>query len=42
MSISDVDKIGQGRVWSGIDALEVGLIDEIGGLEDVLYPSGII
>ena len=36
MSKLDVDKIGQGRVWSGIDALEVGLIDEIGGLEDAI------
>jgi len=27
-----VDGIGQGRVWSGIDALEIGLVDELGGL----------
>ena len=36
MSKLDVDKIGQGRVWSGIDALDIGLIDEIGGLEDAI------
>ncbi len=30
---SYVDSIGQGRVWSGIDALEIGLIDELGGIE---------
>lgn len=33
MSYADVDSIGQGRVWSGNDALEKGLVDEIGGLE---------
>ena len=33
MTYEEVDAIGQGRVWSGNDALEIGLIDEIGGLE---------
>ena len=28
-----VDSIGQGRVWSGIDAKRIGLVDEFGGLE---------
>ncbi len=27
-----VDSIGQGRIWSGEDAIELGLIDEFGGL----------
>ncbi len=27
-----VDSIGQGRVWSGTDALGIGLVDEMGGL----------
>ncbi|TVR74299.1 MAG: signal peptide peptidase SppA [Marinilabiliales bacterium] len=27
-----VDEIGQGRVWSGYDARELGLVDEFGGL----------
>ncbi len=31
-----VDGIAKGRVWSGTDALELGLIDEIGGLEDAI------
>ncbi len=39
MSKQEVDKIGQGRVWSGIDALEVGLIDQIGGLEDAIVSA---
>lgn len=30
---SFIDSIGQGRVWSGKDALELGLIDEFGGLK---------
>ena len=30
------DSIGQGRVWTGVDALELGLIDELGGLEDAI------
>jgi len=33
MTKEKVDSIGQGRVWSGVDALEIGLIDEFGGLE---------
>ena len=33
MTIEQVNEIGQGRIWSGVDALEIGLIDEFGGLE---------
>ncbi len=36
MTKADVDSIGQGRVWSGIDGIKVGLVDEIGGLEDAI------
>lgn len=32
-SYSEIDKIGEGRVWSGTDGLNNGLIDVIGGLE---------
>ena len=32
MGIAAVDSIGQGRVWSGNDALGIGLVDEHGGL----------
>ena len=28
-----VEEIAQGRVWSGIDAKEIGLVDELGGLD---------
>jgi protease-4 len=36
MTVEAVDAIGQGRVWTGIDALEHGLIDELGGLDDAI------
>lgn len=31
-----VEAIAQGRVWSGIDALDLGLVDGLGGLDDAL------
>lgn len=31
-----VDSIGQGRVWTGTNALDLGLVDEIGTLEDAI------
>lgn len=31
-----VDSIGQGRVWTGKDALEIGLVDGLGGIEDAI------
>ena len=31
-----VDSIAQGRVWAGSDALKIGLVDEIGTLEDAV------
>ena len=36
MSVEQVDEVAQGRVWSGENAKKVGLVDEIGNLEDVL------
>ncbi|MDE6307542.1 MAG: signal peptide peptidase SppA, partial [Bacteroidales bacterium] len=36
MNTAAVDSIGQGRVWSGTDGLRVGLVDELGGLEDAI------
>jgi protease IV len=33
-SVQDVDKIAQGRVWAGIDAERIGLVDHLGGLKD--------
>ena len=31
-----VDSIGQGRVWSGTDAIEIGLVDELGGIDKAI------
>jgi protease-4 len=33
-SVEDVDKIAQGRVWAGVDAQRIGLVDHLGGLKD--------
>ncbi len=33
LTIAQVDSIGQGRIWSGVDAKRIGLIDDLGGLE---------
>jgi ClpP class serine protease len=36
MSTEDVKKIAQGRIWTGNQALENGLIDQLGSLEDAI------
>lgn len=36
MTKEQVDEIGQGRVWSGENAKEIGLIDDFGGLNDAI------
>lgn len=36
MTFSQVDAIAQGRVWSGSDALKLGLVDKIGGMDDAI------
>ncbi len=33
-SVDDVDKIAQGRVWAGLDAQRIGLVDHLGGLKE--------
>ena len=33
---AQVDSIGQGRVWSGSDALQLGLVDKLGNLKDAI------
>jgi protease-4 len=33
---SQVDSIAQGRVWAGIDAKNIGLVDEFGGLKEAI------
>ena len=41
MPVSRVDELAQGRVWTGAEALEIGLVDEIGTLEDALRYAAI-
>lgn len=36
MTYAQVDSVGQGRIWSGRDALEKGLVDEIGGFNEAI------
>ena len=36
-----VDSIAQGRVWTGADAKEIGLVDEIGTLEDAVWYAAL-
>lgn len=36
MTFAEVDSVGQGRVWIGSDALEIGLVDELGGINDAI------
>lgn len=32
--VEEVDKVAQGRVWAGLDAQRLGLVDHLGGLKD--------
>jgi protease-4 len=36
MTVTYVDSIGQGRVWAGNDALQLGLVDALGNLDDAV------
>lgn len=36
LSKTRVDELAQGRVWSGVDAMDVGLVDRLGGLDDAV------
>jgi protease-4 len=36
MTPEEVDAIAQGRVWSGEDGLDIGLVDKLGGLDEAI------
>ncbi|WP_435624726.1 signal peptide peptidase SppA [Flagellimonas sp.] len=36
MTVEEVDAVAQGRVWSGVEAHKLGLVDELGSLEDAI------
>jgi protease-4 len=43
MTFAQVDAIAQGRVWSGSDALKLGLVDKIGGMDDAIaYAASLV
>ena len=42
MTKTQVDAIGQGRVWTGQDALNIGLVDKIGGLDDAIKAAAVL
>lgn len=36
MTTEAIDKIGEGRVWTGVDAKDLGLVDKLGSLDDAI------
>src|SRR5262245_10294706 len=42
MTVEDVDAIARGRVWTGADALERGLVDELGGLRTAITRAKVL
>ena len=42
MTFAQVDSIAQGRVWTGSEALKIGLVDKIGGLNDAIKEAASI
>lgn len=41
MTVEEVDAIAQGRVWAGSEAVNIGLVDQIGTIEDALNYAAI-
>ena len=42
MTIDEVDAVAQGRVWSGEDAYSLGLVDNIGNLDDAIEAAAAL
>lgn len=42
MSVDEVDSVAQGRVWTGIRAKEIGLVDELGDLEAAIEAAAAL
>ena len=42
LEVAKVESIAQGRVWSGADAKEFGLVDSFGGLEDAVNAAAAL
>jgi len=39
MTVEEVDAVAQGRVWSAVEAKEIGLVDELGSLKDAVMEA---
>tara|TARA_R110000868_G_scaffold186_11_gene1906 strand:+ start:1343 stop:3103 length:1761 start_codon:yes stop_codon:yes gene_type:complete len=42
MTFAQVDAIGQGRVWAGSEAIKIGLVDKIGGLDAAIKEAAVL
>lgn len=42
MTIDQVDAIAQGRIWTGTDAINNGLVDKLGNLDDAIAHAAIL
>ena len=42
MSVEQVEEVARGRVWTGADALERGLVDELGGLRTAVRRAKVL
>ncbi len=42
ITMAEADSIAQGRVWSGTEAQELGLVDELGGLDDAIEAAALL
>lgn len=42
ITIAEADSVAQGRVWSGTEAQELGLVDELGGLDDAIEAAALL
>ena len=42
LSVADVEAVARGRVWTGADALQHGLVDELGGLRAAIARAKIL
>lgn len=36
---TEIDAVGKGRVWSGDQAIKIGLVDQMGGLQDAIWEA---
>ena len=42
MTVDEVDAVAQGRVWSGVQARDLGLVDKLGGLDEAVKSAALL